>query len=83
MKMTRFDQDELIAVAVFREKTLQETLDSMKTALGILETQDDVDMYSLLLSTYTKLRTFTEKEYDSMELEEYLIPEEEADEEGE
>ena len=83
MKKIRFDQDELITVAVFKEKTKQETLDSIKTAMFILETLEDADMYALLLNTYGKLERMSEKEYANMELEDYLMPEEETDEAGE
>lgn len=83
MMKSFFDQDELIAIAVFKEDTLKETLDSVETALGILETRKEVDMYALLLSTYASLHSLTEEEFKNLDLDEYLIPEEEEDEEGE
>ena len=83
MRKTFFDQDELIAIAVFKEDTLKETLDSVETALDILETRRDVDMYALLLSTFASLHSLTEEEFKNLDLDEYLIPEEEEDEEGE
>ncbi|MBR0411744.1 MAG: hypothetical protein IJI25_12230 [Eubacterium sp.] len=83
MKKHLFDQDELMAIAVFRENTLKETLDSMETALGILEMQEDVDMYALLLSAFGRLHAFTEEDFANLDLDEYLIPEEETENEGE
>lgn len=85
MKKTKFEEDELMVIALFQEKTRQETIDLLKQTLEVLEetteeTSED-EMIMILISAIEKLQQIEDKYYYSLDLHTYLNNlEEEADE---
>ena len=69
MKKITFDEEELLAVAVFEPDSRKNTADRMEAALPHLE--EDREMHALLLRALEKLKRITDSEFEALELEEY------------
>lgn len=76
MKPVTFEENELIIMAIFAEKTRQNTIEMLKEALEVLEhTKEDVtdeDMIEIVSSLVEKLQQIEDKYFYSLDLKSYL-----------
>lgn len=85
MKKAKFDEEELMVIALFQEKTRQETIDLLKQTLEVLEetteetSEDEIIM--ILISAIEKLQQIEDKYYYSLDLHTYLNNLEEEEDE--
>ena len=81
MKPVKFEENELMVMAIFAEKTRQDTVMTLKEALEVLEeTKEDVsdeEMIEILSSLIEKLQQIEDKYYYTLDLDSYLLAEEE------
>ena len=77
MKPVKFEENELMVMAIFVEKTRQDTVMTLKEALEVLEeTKEDVsdeEMIEILSSLIEKLQQIEDKYYYTLDLDSYLL----------
>ena len=83
MKPVKFEENELMVMAIFAEKTRQDTVMTLKEALEVLEeTKEDVsdeEMIEILSSLIEKLQQIEDKYYYTLDLDSYLLASEDAE----
>lgn len=83
MKQVDFEENELIVMAIFAEKTKKETIETLKEALETLEEspQDasDDEMIEIVTSLIEKLQLIEDKYFHALDFEYYLRATEEDD----
>lgn len=76
MSKINFEENELTVMALFKEKTRNETVVALKEALDALETlQEPIledEMIEILTSTIEKLQLIEDRYYYSLDLNAYL-----------
>lgn len=81
MKPVKFEENELMVMAIFAEKTRQDTVMTLKEALEVLEeTKEDVsdeEMIEIVSSLIEKLQQIEDKYFYTLELDSYLLAAEE------
>ena len=81
MKPVKFEENELMVMAIFAEKTRQDTVMTLKEALEVLEeTKEDVsdeEMIEIVSTLVEKLQQIEDKNFYSLDLDSYLLAEEE------
>ncbi|MST67586.1 hypothetical protein FYJ57_12870 [Lachnospiraceae bacterium BSM-380-WT-5A] len=77
MKPVKFEENELMVMAIFAEKTRQDTVEALKEALEVLEeTKEDVsdeEMIEIVSSLIEKLQQIEDKYYYTLDLDSYLL----------
>lgn len=83
MKPVKFEENELMVMAIFAEKTRQDTVMTLKEALEVLEeTKEDVsdeEMIEIVSTLIEKLQQIEDKYFYTLDLDSYLLAEEEED----
>ena len=81
MKPVKFEENELMVMAIFAEKTRQDTVMTLKEALEVLEeTKEDVsdeEMIEIVSSLIEKLQQIEDKYFYTLDLDPYLLAAEE------
>ncbi|MBS6151530.1 MAG: hypothetical protein KH758_10155 [[Ruminococcus] lactaris] len=81
MKPVKFEENELMVMAIFAEKTRQDTVMTLKEALEVLEeTKEDVsdeEMIEIVSTLIEKLQQIEDKYFYTLDLDSYLLAEEE------
>lgn len=81
MKPVTFEENELMVMAIFAEKTRQDTVMTLKEALEVLEeTKEDVsdeEMIEIVSSLIEKLQQIEDKYFYTLDLDSYLLAAEE------
>ena len=81
MKPVKFEENELMVMAIFAEKTRQDTVGTLKETLDVLEeTKEDVsdeEMIGIVSSLIEKLQQIEDKYYYTLDLDSYLLATEE------
>lgn len=81
MKPVKFEENELMVMAIFAEKTRQDTVMTLKEALEVLEeTKEDVsdeEMIEIVSSLIEKLQQTEDKYFYTLDLDSYLLAAEE------
>ncbi len=76
MRSVEFDENELMLMAIFAEKTKQETIDTLKETLEVLEdTKENVpdeEMVEIVSSLIEKLQHIEDKYFYALEFDDYL-----------
>lgn len=76
MRTINFEENELAVMAIFKEKTRQETVAALKEALEALETlQEPIaedEMIEIVTETIEKLQLIEDRYYYSLDLNAYL-----------
>lgn len=79
MKPVKFEENELMVMAIFAEKTRQDTVMTLKEALEVLEeTKEDVsdeEMIEIVSSLIEKLQQIEDKYFYTLDLDSYLLAE--------
>ena len=83
MRPVEFDENELMLMAIFAEKTKQETIDTLKDTLELLEeptenVQDD-EMIEIVSTLIEKLQQIEDKYFYAVEFDDYMQEMEEYD----
>ena len=77
MKPVKFEENELMVMAIFAEKTRQDTVGALKETLDVLEeTKEDVsdeEMIEIVSSLIEKLQRIEDKYYYTLDLDSYLL----------
>ena len=77
MKPVKFEENELMVMAIFAEKTRQDTVGALKETLDVLEeTKEDVsdeEMIGIVSSLIEKLQQIEDKYYYTLDLDSYLL----------
>ena len=77
MKPVKFEENELMVMAIFAEKTRQDTVEALKETLDVLEeSKEDVsdeEMIEILSSLIEKLQQIEDKDYYTLDLDSYLL----------
>ena len=77
MKPVKFEENELMVMAIFAEKTRQDTVATLKETLDVLEeTKEDVsdeEMIEIVSSLIEKLQQIEDKYYYTLDLDSYLL----------
>ena len=77
MKPVKFEENEVIVMAIFAEKTRQDTVEALKETLDVLEeTKEDVsdeEMIEIVSSLIEKLQQIEDKYYYTLDLDSYLL----------
>lgn len=77
MKPVKFEENELMVMAIFAEKTRQDTVGTLKETLDVLEeTKEDVsdeEMIGIVSSLIEKLQQIEDKYYYTLDLDSYLL----------
>lgn len=80
MKPVKFEENELMVMAIFAEKTRQDTVITLKEALEVLEeTKEDVsdeEMIEIVSTLIEKLQQIEDKYFYTLDLDSYLLAEE-------
>ena len=80
MKKVDFNEEELIIMALFSEKTREETIETLEDALDVLENmkedREDKELIEILGSIIEKLQQIEDKYFYALELDSYLTDEE-------
>lgn len=80
MKPVKFEENELMVMAIFAEKTRQDTVATLKETLDVLEeTKEDVsdeEMIEIVSSLIEKLQQIEDKYFYTLDLDSYLLAEE-------
>ena len=76
MRTVEFDENELMLMAIFAEKTKQETIDTLKDTLELLEeptenVQDD-EMIEIVSTLIEKLQQIEDKYFYALEFDDYM-----------
>ena len=81
MKPVKFEENELMVMAIFAEKTRKDTVATLKETLDVLEeTKEDVsdeEMIEIVSSLIEKLQQIEDKYYYTLDLDSYLLATEE------
>ena len=81
MKPVKFEENELMVMAIFAEKTRQDTVRTLKETLEVLEeTKEDVsdeEMIEIVSTLIEKLQQIEDKYFYTLDLDSYLLAEEE------
>ena len=81
MKPVKFEENELMVMAIFAEKTRQDTVEALKETLDVLEeSKEDVsdeEMIEIVSSLIEKLQQIEDKYYYTLDLDSYLLASEE------
>ena len=81
MKPVKFEENELMVMAIFAEKTRQDTVRTLKEALEVLEeTKEDVsdeEMIEIVSTLIEKLQQIEDKYFYTLDLDSYLLAAEE------
>lgn len=76
MRLVEFDENELMLMAIFAEKTKQETINTLKETLEVLEdTKENVpdeEMVEIVSSLIEKLQHIEDKYFYALEFDDYL-----------
>lgn len=76
MRPVEFDENELMLMAIFAEKTKQETIDTLKETLELLvdtkENVPDEEMVEIVSSLIEKLQHIEDKYFYALEFDDYL-----------
>lgn len=77
MKPVKFEENELMVMAIFAEKTRQDTVEALKETLDVLEeTKEDVsdeEMIEIVSLLIEKLQQIEDKYYYTLDLDSYLL----------
>ena len=77
MKPVKFVENELMVMAIFAEKTRQDTVEALKETLDVLEeSKEDVsdeEMIEIVSSLIEKLQQIEDKYYYTLDLDSYLL----------
>lgn len=77
MKPVKFEENELMVMAIFAEKNRQDTVEALKETLDVLEeTKEDVsdeEMIEIVSSLIEKLQQIEDKYYYTLDLDSYLL----------
>ena len=77
MKPVKFEENELMVMAIFAEKTRQDTVEALKETLDVLEEKkedvSDEEMIEILSSLIEKLQQIEDKYYYTLDLDSYLL----------
>ena len=77
MKPVKFEENELMVMAIFAEKTRQDTGGALKETLDVLEeSKEDVsdeEMIEIVSSLIEKLQQIEDKYYYTLDLDSYLL----------
>ena len=77
MKPVKFEENELMVMAIFAEKTRQDTVATLKETLDVLEETKEVvsdeEMIEILSSLIEKLQQIEDKYYYTLDLDSYLL----------
>lgn len=80
MKPVKFEENELMVMAIFAEKTRQDTVMTLKEALEVLEeTKEDVsdeEMIEIVSTLIEKLQQIEDKYFYTLDRDSYLLAEE-------
>ncbi len=79
MKKVRFDENEMLVVAMLDENDRVTTLNRMKAVLPVI--RGDEDLSALVISTIEKMKQISDQEYQKLDLETYKLELAEEDEE--
>lgn len=81
MKPVKFEENELMVMAIFAEKTRQDTVMTLKEALEVLEeTKEDVsdeEMIEIVSTLIEKLQQIEDEYFYTLDLDSYLLAAEE------
>lgn len=81
MNPVKFKENELMVMAIFAEKTRQDTVMTLKEALEVLEeTKEDVsdeEMIEIVSTLIEKLQQIEDKYFYTLDLDSYLLAAEE------
>lgn len=76
MRSVEFDENELMLMAIFAEKTKQETIDTLKDTLDLLEepTENvpDEEMIEIVSTLIEKLQQIEDKYFYALEFDDYM-----------
>ena len=76
MRPVEFDENELMLMAIFAEKTKQETIDTLKNTLELLEepTENvpDEEMIEIVSTLIEKLQQIEDKYFYALEFDDYM-----------
>ena len=76
MRSVEFDENELMLMAIFAEKTKQETIDTLKDTLELLEepTENvpDEEMIEIVSTLIEKLQQIEDKYFYALEFDDYM-----------
>ena len=77
MKPVKFEENELMVMAIFADKTRQDTVEALKETLDVLEeSKEDVsdeEMIEIVSSLIEKLQQIEDKYYYTLDLDSYLL----------
>ena len=77
MKPVKFEENELMVMAIFAEKTRQDTVEALKETLDVLEeSKEDVsdeEMIEIVSSLIEKLQQIEDKYYYTLDMDSYLL----------
>ena len=76
MRTVEFDENELMLMAIYAEKTKQETIDTLKDTLELLEepTENvpDEEMIEIVSTLIEKLQQIEDKYFYALEFDDYM-----------
>ena len=76
MRTVEFDENELMLMAIFAEKTKQETIDTLKDTLELLEEPtenvQDEEMIEIVSTLIEKLQQIEDKYFYALEFDDYM-----------
>lgn len=76
MRPVEFDENELMLMAIFAEKTKQETIDTLKDTLELLEepteNAPDEEMIEIVSTLIEKLQQIEDKYFYALEFDDYM-----------
>lgn len=72
MSKVRFDDDEMVIMAIFEHPSRKETISCMVEAMDFISPEDK-ELSDLVISVSEKLKKVTDKEFKTFHLADYLI----------
>lgn len=76
MSKVRFEEAELNIIAMFEEKTREDTIDYITEAASFLDEEDD-ELRGLMKSATEKLKQLSDAEFKAFDYSKYLFEEDE------